>query len=384
MPTNEELKMRFLPLELSNPGEEDTEFIPLMTNEEEDAIHAKKIPDALPILPLRNTVLFPGVVIPITVGRDKSIRLIRDANKGDKLIGVVSQKDMSIEDPAISDLNRIGTMAQMLKMLRMPDGNTTVIIQGKRRFEIKNVVQSVPYFKCTVTPFDEKRPEKNDKEFTALMSALKDLSLQIINQSPNIPSEAAFAIRSIENPSFLVNFISSNMNADVNLKQRLLEIADLRERANLVLEHLTKELQMIELKNKIQTKVRSDIDKQQREYFLSQQLKTIQEELGGNTPEKEVTAMRERGKEKKWSKNVAEIFDKECDRLNRLNPASAEHSVLTSYLELLLDLPWNEFTNDNFNLRRAQNILDRDHYGLEKVKARILEYLAVLKLKRNM
>jgi ATP-dependent Lon protease len=380
----EELKMQFLPLELVNPAEEDTEFIPLMTNEEEDAIHAKKIPEALPILPLRNTVLFPGVVIPITVGRDKSIRLIRDANKGDKLIGVVSQKDMSIEDPAISDLNRIGTMAQMLKMLRMPDGNTTVIIQGKRRFEIKNVVQSVPYFKCTVSPFDEKRPDKTDKEFTALMSALKDLSLQIINQSPNIPSEAAFAIRSIENPSFLVNFISSNMNADVNLKQRLLEIADLRERANLVLEHLTKELQMIELKNKIQTKVRSDIDKQQREYFLSQQLKTIQEELGGNTPEKEVSAMRERGKQKKWSKNVAEIFDKECDRLNRLNPASAEHSVLTSYLELLLDLPWNEFTNDNFNLKRAQNILDRDHYGLEKVKARILEYLAVLKLKRNM
>lgn len=383
MDKKDEVMPGFLPLELTDSPEGD-EFIPLMTNEDEESLSAKKIPDALPILPLRNTVLFPGVVIPITVGRDKSIRLIRDANKGDKLIGVVAQKDVSIEDPKIADLNKVGTVAQMLKMLRMPDGNTTVIIQGKRRFEVKEVVQTEPYFKCTVTPFEEIRPAKNDKEFAALISALKDLALQIIQQSPNIPSEAAFAIKSIENHSFLVNFISSNMNADVSLKQKLLEIPDLRERANLVLEHLTKELQMIELKNKIQSKVRTDIDKQQREYFLNQQLKTIQEELGGSTPEKEVSELRERGKQKKWAQNVAEIFNKECDRLNRLNPASAEHSVLTSYLELLLDLPWGEFTNDNFNLKHAQNVLDRDHYGLEKVKARILEYLAVLKLKRNM
>jgi ATP-dependent Lon protease len=371
-------------LGMPNIIDDDTDFIPLLTSEDEENMNAQKVPDSLPILPLRNTVLFPGVVIPITVGRDKSINLIKDAYKGDKIIGVVSQKDTNIEDPKFEDLNVVGTVANVLKMLRMPDGNTTVIIQGKKRFRLKEVLQTEPYIKATVTHEPDITPEKTNKEFQALVSSLKDLGLKIIESSPNIPSDAAFAIRNIESNSFLVNFISSNMNLDVVKKQELLEIADLKERATKALEHMTKELQMLELKNQIQNKVRTDIDKQQREFFLNQQLKTIQEELGGNSPEREVIEMRERGKKKKWSKEVSEAFNKECDRLMRMNPAGAEYSVIVNYLELLLELPWNEFTNDNFDLKRAQRVLEHDHYGLEKVKSRILEYLAVLKLKRDM
>jgi ATP-dependent Lon protease len=371
-------------LGMGNIIDDDPEFIPLLTSQDEENMNAQKVPESLPILPLRNTVLFPGVVIPITVGRDKSINLIKDAHKGDKIIGVVSQKDTNIEDPKFEDLNPVGTVANVLKMLRMPDGNTTIIIQGKKRFRLKELLQTEPYIKATVEAITDIVPKKNEKEFDALVSSLKDLALQIIQHSPNIPSDSAFAIRNIESKSFLINFISSNMNLDVVKKQQLLEIADLKERATRVLEHLTKELQMLELKNQIQSKVRTDLDKQQREYFLNQQLKTIQEELGGNSPEREVTEIRERGKQKKWSKEVGDIFNKECDRLMRMNPAAAEYSVVLNYLELLLDLPWNEFTNDNFDLKRAQRVLEQDHYGLEKVKARILEYLAVLKLKRDM
>jgi ATP-dependent Lon protease len=378
--SKEEIALSSLP----NIIDDDTEFIPLLTTEDEENMNQQKVPDSLPILPLRNTVLFPGVVIPITVGRDKSINLIKDAYKGDKIVGVVSQKDTNIEDPKFEDLNAIGTVANVLKMLRMPDGNTTVIIQGKKRFRIKEVLQTEPYIKAAVTHELDITPEKNNKEFIALVSSLKDLALKIIEQSPSIPSDAAFAIRNIESNTFLVNFISSNMNLDVVKKQELLEIADLKVRATTALEHLTKELQMLELKNQIQSKVRTDIDKQQREFFLHQQMKTIQEELGGRTPEHEVSELRERSKKKKWSKEVQETFDKECDRLSRMNPAAAEYSVVLNYLELLLELPWNEFTNDNFDLKRAQRVLEHDHYGLEKVKARILEYLAVLKLKRDM
>ncbi len=372
------------PFSFANIIDDDTEFIPLLSIEDEEHMNAQEIPKELAILPLKNTVLFPGVVIPITVGRDKSIHLIKDAYKGDKIIGVVSQKDTAIEDPKFEDLNQVGTVAQIMKMLRMPDGNITVIIQGKKRFKLDQLIESEPYIRCSVVAFPEVTAAKTDKEFPALVGSLKDMALQIIQQSPNIPSDAAFAIRNIESHSFLINFISSNMNLDVSKKQELLEIADQKQRATKVLEHLTKELQLLELKNQIQSKVRTDIDKQQREYFLNQQLKTIQEELGGNSPDREVAELKERAKSKKWKTEVAEVFQKESERLARMNPAAAEYSVLINYLDLLLELPWNEYTNDNFDLKHAQKVLDKDHYGLEKVKARILEYLAVLKLKRDM
>jgi len=362
---------------------EDSEFFPLMSSEDEAEMNNELVPEVLPILPLRNTVLFPGVVIPITVGRDKSIKLIRDANKGDRMIGVVSQQDVGIEDPTFAQLNRVGTVALIVKMLQMPDGNTTVIIQGKKRFILREEIQSEPYIKATIDPFKEIKP-KEDKEFKAMISSVKDMAMSIIQLSPNIPSEAGIAIRNIESTSFLINFIASNMNADMAAKQHLLEVANVRDRANLVLEHLTLDLQMLELKNQIQTKVRVDLDKQQRDYFLNQQLKTIQEELGGNSPDLEIDSLRDRGKKKKWGKEVADHFNKELDKLARINPAAADYSVQINYLELLLDLPWNEFTKDNFDLKRAQKILDKDHFGLDKVKQRIIEYLAVLKLKHNM
>src|SRR6201985_1280831 len=360
---------------------EDSEFFPLMSTEDEEEMNNEALPDVLSILPLRNTVLFPGVVIPITVGRDKSIKLIRDANKGSRMIGVVSQKDVAIEDPNFSQLNKIGTIALIVKMLQMPDGNTTVILQGKKRFFLKEEVQSEPYIKATIEPFKETK-SKEDKEFKAMISSIKDMAMSIIQLSPNIPSEAGIAIRNIESTSFLINFISSNMNADMLAKQHLLEEANLRKRANLVLEHLTLDLQMLELKNQIQSKVRVDLDKQQRDYFLNQQLKTIQEELGGNSPDLEIENLRQRSLKKKWSIEVAAHFNKELDKLARINPAAADYSVQINYLELLLDLPWNEFTRDNFDLKRAQKVLDKDHFGLDKVKRRIIEYLAVLKLKQ--
>lgn len=373
-----------LPISAIGINDDEPELIPLLTNEDEEQMNNEKVPETLSLLPLRNTVLFPGVVIPITVGRDKSIKLIKDAYASDRIIGVVAQKDVSVEDPKLDDLKSIGTVAQILRMLRMPDGNTTVIIQGKRRFRVKELVQDDPYLKAVVEPFSDSAKVEKDQEFSAIVDSLKDISMQIIQQSPNIPTEASFALRNIESPSFLINFISSNMNADVDKKQSLLEMNDLKERATRVLEHLTKELQMLELKNQIQSKVKTDLDKQQREYFLNQQLKTIQEELGGNTPDKEMEEMRERAKSKKWGKQVQEVFDKEMDRLGRINPAAAEYSVTMNYLDLLLELPWEEMTEDNYDLKRAQKILNKDHFGLEKVKTRILEYLAVIKLKKDM
>ena len=373
-----------LPIGQMAINDDEPELIPLLTNEDEEQMNAEQLPEIVSVLPLRNTVLFPGVVIPITVGRDKSIKLIKDAYATDRIIGVVSQKDVSVEDPKLSDLNNIGTIAQILRMLRMPDGNTTVIIQGKRRFKIADIVQEEPYLRAKINAFSDINSVEKDEEFNAIVDSLKDISMQIIQQSPNIPTEASFAIRNIESPSFLINFISSNMNADVEKKQMLLEMDDLKDRATKVLEHLTRELQMLELKNQIQSKVKTDLDKQQREYFLNQQLKTIQEELGGNTPDKEISEMRERARNKKWGKAVEEVFNKEIDRLNRINPAAAEYSVTMNYLDLLLELPWEEFTDDNYDLKRAEKILNRDHFGLEKVKNRILEYLAVIKLKKDM
>jgi ATP-dependent Lon protease len=378
--------MSFDPFDFKNtmPSiNEDSEFFPLMSSEDEAEMNNEEVPDIVSILPLRNTVLFPGVVIPITVGRDKSIKLIRDANKGSRLIGVVAQQDVSIEDPSFAQLNKVGTVALIIKMLQMPDGNTTVILQGKKRFTLKEEVQSEPYIKASIEPFKEIKA-KEDKEFKAMVSSVKDMAMNIIQLSPNIPSEAGIAIRNIESTSFLINFISSNMNADMADKQQLLQTASLRDRINMVLEHLTLDLQMLELKNQIQTKVRVDLDKQQRDYFLNQQLKTIQEELGGTSPDLEIENLRQRALKKKWDKDVKSHFTKELEKLTRTNPAAADYSVQINYLELLLDLPWNEFTKDNFDLKRAQKVLDKDHFGLDKVKQRIIEYLAVLKLKHNM
>lgn len=362
----------------------DNELIPLITSEDEEQLDSEDTPETIALLPLRNTVLFPGVVIPITVGRDRSIRLIQAANKGDKVIGVISQKDPEIELPSQDDLNRVGTVAQILKTLRMPDGSTTAVIQGKKRFELEKVTQDQPYLEARIRAFSDGTFPQSDAERKAIMSSLKDLSLQIINQSPNIPSEASVAIENIKSLSFLVNFISSNMNAEVDFKQKLLEMNNLEERTNAVLEHLNDELQMLEMKNEIQSKVRTDIDKQQREYFLQQQMKQIQQELGDNPITQEIQEKKLRAETKEWPDYVKAAFDKEMAKLERTNPQSAEFSVQANYVDMLLELPWMDYTEDNFDLKHAQKILDRDHYGLEKVKERILEHLAVLKIKGNM
>ncbi|MCM4168869.1 endopeptidase La [Arenibacter sp. H213] len=364
--------------------DEEAELIPLMTAEDEEEINNEKLPNTLPILPLRNTVLFPGVVIPITAGRDSSINLIKDANNGSKVIGVVSQKDEETENPGVKDINTLGTVARILRVLQMPDGNTTVIIQGKKRFEVAEVLTEKPYMTATVRETEEIRPEKDNKEFRAIIDSIKELSLQIIRDNPNIPSEASFAIKNIQSDSFLINFVSSNLNLSVKDKQELLEIGNLQERALATLKYMNVELQKLELKNDIQSKVRSDMDQQQREYYLHQQMKTIQEELGGISYEEEVDEMRARAKKKKWTENVAEHFEKEVSKLQRMNPQVSEYSIQRNYLDLFLDLPWNEFSKDKFDLKRAQKILDRDHYGLEDVKRRIIEYLAVLKLRNDM
>ncbi len=364
--------------------DDDAELIPLMTPEDEEEINNETLPETLPILPLRNTVLFPGVVIPITAGRDKSIKLIKDASNGSKVIGVVSQKDENVEDPEIGDLNTTGTVARILRVLKMPDGNTTVIIQGKKRFEIEEVTSTEPYFTAKITGLPEEKPEADNKEFATIIDSIKELALQIIKESPNIPSEASFAIKNIESDSFLINFISSNMNLEVSDKQKLLENKNLHERALATLKFMNVEFQKLNLRNDIQSKVRSDLDQQQREYFLQQQMKTIQEELGGGSYEEEVEQMRVRAKKKKWDAKVKEHFDKELAKLQRMNPQVAEYSIQRNYLDLFLDLPWNKFSKDKFDLKRAEKILEKDHYGLEDVKKRIIEYLAVLKLRNDM
>lgn len=363
--------------------DQDTELIPLMTNEDEDNLKDEDVPGLIPILPLRNTVLFPGVVIPITVGRDKSIKLIRDANKGNKIIGVTTQRDGNVEDPQVGDLNPTGTVAQILKMLRMPDGNTTVIIHGKKRFKIKEIVTQEPYFQGNIELMPDVKSDSTDKEFNALISTIRDMAITIIQNSPQIPQEAGFAIRNIESPSFLVNFIASNMNLEVVEKQQLLEMPNIKERATMLLKHLNKENELMELKNQIQNKVRTDIDKQQKEYFLHQQMRMIQEELG-NSEAQQVKELKEKSLLKKWSPQVKEIFDKEIGKLERMNPMVAEYSVQLNYLEFMIELPWNEYTVDHFDLKNAKKILDRDHSGLDKIKERIIQHLAVLKLKGDM
>ena len=350
----------------------DAELIPLLTPEDEEEMNNEELPASLPILPLRNTVLFPGVVIPISAGRDKSIRLINDANAGNKIIGVVAQKNEGDEDPTKNDIHKIGTVAKILRVLKMPDGNITVILQGKKRFEIDAVTSEKPYISALVKEVEEKRPGVHDSEFLAILESIKELAIQIIKESPNIPTEATFAIKNIESQSFLVNFVSSNMNLSVSEKQNLLAMNALKERALETLRFMNVELQKLELKNDIQSKVRFDLDQQQREYFLHQQLKTIQEELGGVSQEEEM--------DEKTQKH----FEKELSKMQRMNPQAPDFGIQRNYLELFLDLPWNQFSKDNFDLKRAQKILDRDHFGLEDVKKRMIEHLAVLKLRNDM
>lgn len=369
---------------LSNIIDESAEIIPLIAEEDEDSIKNLVVPDVLPILPLRNTVLFPGVIIPITVGRDKSIKLIKDIYRNDKIIGTISQKDVNVEDPVFEDLYKIGTVAKIIKILEMPDETTSVIIHGKKRFMLREIVSEEPYFKASVDVVKDENTNVRDKEFKAIIGSLRDLSIRIIRLSTNIPMEASFAVKNIENPVFLINFICSNSDVKVAEKQKLLETNDLRKRAILLLEYLTKEVQMLELKNDIQSKVKSDLDKQQREFLLQQQMKTIQNELGGGPLDQEFEELKKKAKKKKWGKEVDRTFNKELEKFQRMNPAAGEYSMQLNYLQVLLDLPWNEYTKDKFDLKFAEKVLDEDHYGLEKVKERILEYLAVLKLKGDM
>jgi len=364
--------------------EPDSEFIPLMTSEDEEALEKEKLPEVLPILPLINTVLFPGVVIPINAGRDKSIKLIQDANKSNKLIGVVAQKNKSTENPGIDDIYHLGTVAKILRVLKMPDGNTTIIIQGKKRFKIKTVVKEEPYIQATVDDIIDKLPKKLSNKFTATIDAIKDVALKIIKENPNIPSEASFAIKNINSSSFLINFVSSNMNIGIIDKQNMLSMTNVQERATDCLKKLNLEYEKLALKNDIQSKVRSDIDQQQREYYLHQQMKTIQEELGETSYQEEIEDVVKKAESKKWSKEIKDHFDKELFKLKRMNPQVAEYSVQRNYIDLLVDLPWDEFSLDNFDLENASKILDKDHFGLDEVKKRIIEYLAVLKLRNDM
>ena len=364
--------------------DEDSDLIPLMTSDDEEAISKESLPETLPILPLKNTVMFPGVVIPITASRDKSIKLIKDSNTKDKLIGVVSQKDSKVQSPSLNDIHPTGTVAKILRVLKMPDGNVTVIIQGKKRFSIEQIVSEEPYITAKIKEIRELKPDENNKEFGATIESIKDIALKIIEENPNIPSEASFAIKNIQSDSFLVNFVCSNMNLSVDEKYKILNTSDLNERALMCLKQMNVELQRLSLKNDIQSKVRSDLDQQQREYFLHQQLKTIQEELGGVSYDEEINEMRIKATNKKWSKDINDHFKKELSKLQRMNPQVAEYSIQRNYLDIYLELPWNEYSKDNFDLRRAQKILDRDHFGLKDVKRRIIEHIAVLKLRNDM
>ena len=365
--------------------EEEMDFIPIIPLNENEGDNGTEtvFPDELPLLPLRNTVLFPGVVLPITVGRDKSIKAVTDAYKGDKLIGVVAQKDSEVEDPTVSDLEDIGTIARIVKLIKMPDGGTTVIIQGKRRFKVGAITTEDPYFKAQIDLLIEEEAPK-DQDFEAYVSNIKDLATQIIQLSPNMPSEAGIILKNIENPSFLIHFISSNLNTDLIEKQKLLELNHIQARADLLMQLLQRELQFAELKNKVTTKTKTELDKQQREYFLQQQLKSIKDELGGDNNEREVKEMQKKGETKKWPQAAKDLFQKGIEKLERMHPSTPDYSIVYNHLDLMLDLPWQDYTEDSYDLRKAKKILDVDHYGMAKVKERILEYLAVLKLKGDM
>ena len=361
------------------------EFLPIIPINDQDGDNSdeQEIPSELPLLPLRNTVLFPGVVLPITVGRDKSIKAVNDAYKADKLVGVLAQKDSNVEDPGILDLEKVGTVARIIKLIKMPDGGTTVIIQGRKRFSVKEFTSEDPYFKASIQLLEEETILEN-QHFDATVSSIKDLAAQIIQLSPNLPSEATVILRNIENPSFLVHFVSSNLNGELSEKQKLLEINDLRERAELLMNFLNRELQFAELKNQVTNKTKSELDKQQREYFLQQQMKSIKDELGGDSNEREIKEMQKRAEIKEWPLAAKEAFRKGVEKLERMHPSTPDYSVVYNHLDLLLDLPWDERTKDAYDLKKAKKVLDADHYGMAKIKERILEYLAVLKLKGDM
>ncbi|MEQ1553780.1 MAG: endopeptidase La [Ferruginibacter sp.] len=364
--------------------DDEMDFMPIIPLNDDDDSNAEELVVAaeLPILPLRNTVLFPGVVIPITVGRDKSIKAITDANKTDKLVGVVAQKDSTVEEPLVTDLENIGTVAKIIKLIKMPDGGTTVILQGRKRFVVEEITTEDPYFKAKIKILEEEK-RKGDKDFDAIVGSIKDLAAQIIGLSPNLPSEAGIILKNIENPSFLIHFVSSNLNCELKDKQRLLVISDLKERAELLMNLMHTELQYAELKNKVTNKTRAELDKQQREYFLQQQMKAIKDELGGDNVA-EVKEMQKRAEGKKWSAAAAEMFKKGAEKLERMHPSTPDYSVVYNHLDLMLDLPWDDLTNDSYDLKKAKKVLDHDHYGMHKIKERILEYLAVLKLKGDM
>jgi len=369
---------------MSQQSDDEPDFVPLFSLEEEEETRQGEVfPDIIPILPLKNTVLFPGIVTPITVGRDKSIRAVQKAYEDNRYIGVLSQKDVKIESPSDQDLYRVGTVARILKLLKMPDGSTTAILQGRKRFHLDSMISDDPHMLGQITTLEYEHP-KNKLEFKALLSSVRDAAKHIIELSPQIPSEAVVMLKNINNDNFLLNFIASNLGIKIHEKQDLLEISNLREKASAILLHMDGELQLLELKDQIESKVRTDIEKQQRDYFLNQQLKTIQEELGQNPQEEEINDLLRKASKKKWPKNVRETFDRELNKLRRVNPQVAEYAIGLNYLETLLDLPWEEFTKDNFDLRKVKDVLDRDHYGLTKVKERILEHLAVLKLKGDM
>ena len=366
-------------------AEEEMDFMPIipLNESDNDLLSDGEVPEQLPVLPLRNTVLFPGVVLPITVGRDKSIKAVNDAYQADKLIGVLAQKDSGVEDPKITDLVNVGTVARIIKLIKMPDGGTTVILQGKRRFLVDAITSEDPYFKAKINLLEEEEAP-TDQDFNAHVSNIKDIATQIIQLSPNIPSEASIILKNIERPAFLIHFISSNLNAELNEKQRLLELNSIQARADLLMQLLQREFQFAELKNKLTNKTKTELDKQQRDYFLQQQLKSIKDELGGDTNEREVKEMLKKAENKKWSAAAKDVFRKGIEKLERMHPSTPDYSVVYNHLDLMLDLPWGEFTEDLYDLKKAKKVLDHDHYGMNKVKARILEYLAVLKLKGDM
>lgn len=361
------------------------DFIPIipLNESDHDGADGIEVPAEIPLLPLRNTVLFPGVVLPITVGRDKSIKAVNEAYKGDKLVGVIAQKDTNIEDPSTKDLEDIGTVARIVKLIKMPDGGTTIIIQGKSRFQVESILMDEPYFRAKIRKLEEEEAPK-DEDFKAYVANIKDLAADIVQLSPNIPTEASIILRNIENPSFLIHFVSSNLNTDIKDKQRLLELNQIRQRADLLMQLLQKELQFAELKNKVTTKTRTEIDKQQREYFLQQQLKSIKEELGGDSNSQEIKEMQKKAEAKKWPVAAKEMFKKGVEKLERMHPSTPDFSVVYNHLDLMLELPWEDYTEDIYDLKKAKKTLDADHYGMQKIKERILEYLAVLKLKGDM
>jgi ATP-dependent Lon protease len=373
---------RAFPIQLVQDDSDD--LIQMINPEQDSDLKPEDLPKELSILPIKNTVLFPGVVIPITVGRQKSIKLVKKAYQGNRIIGVVAQKNSQAEEPLTEDLYRTGTVARIIKMLVLPDGNTTIIIQGKNRFNVREFVQEDPFLTASVTLLTEPAISINSRETKALIQSLKEAASKILKLNPEIPQEAQVALDNIQSMSFLVHFLASNLNVDVIDKQKILETENLVERGTVLLQYMSREIQMLEIKQEIQKKVHTDIDQQQRDYFLRQQIKVLQDELGFDGPDKEVENLRKRGEAKKWPKAVMEHFNKELDKLLRVNPAAAEYPVAMNYVEFLLDLPWNEYSEDNFDLKRSKKILDQDHFGLEKVKNRILEYLAVLKLKQDM